>query len=90
VLGQHRSRTASRQDSEAPERHEGQSLTRLPLVTESDADKSAPIPALDQRTADRRFPTACQISSAITAPMIEPMMPDGWKKPSSPSLWKSR
>ena len=26
----------------------------------------------------------------MTAPMIEPMIPDGWRNPSSASLWKSR
>ena len=31
-----------------------------------------------------------QISSTMTAPMTEPMMPDGWKKPFCASLWKIR
>ena len=41
------------------------------------------------RTVLRRC-MAIQISSAMTAPMIEPMMPEGWRNPSSASLWNSR
>jgi len=29
-------------------------------------------------------------SRTITAPMTEPMIPEGWKNPSWPSLWKIR
>ena len=42
------------------------------------------------RNADRRRPAPMrsQISSAMIAPMTEPMMPDGWKKPLP--LWNTR
>ena len=42
----------------------------------------------DQGRTLRRAPTRVQISSTMTAPMTEPMIPAGWKKP--PLLWKIR
>ncbi|CAN5678387.1 hypothetical protein BH10ACT9_BH10ACT9_28740 [soil metagenome] len=37
-----------------------------------------------------RPPTFSQISRTTTAPMTEPMIPDGWKNPAAASLWKMR
>ncbi len=37
-----------------------------------------------------RPPTRIQMNSTMIAPMMEPMMPAGWKKPSWLSLWNSR
>ena len=35
-------------------------------------------------------PKRTHSSSTMTAPMIEPMMPEGWKNPLWASLWKIR
>ena len=37
-----------------------------------------------------RPPTRVQINRTMTAPMTEPMIPEGWRKPSVASLWKIR
>jgi len=42
------------------------------------------------RRTERRLPIWIQISKTMTAPMNDPMMPAGCRKPSCPSLWKSR
>lgn len=44
----------------------------------------------DQEWTVRRAPTRVQISSTMTAPMTEPMMPAGWRKPLPESLPNSR
>ena len=43
-----------------------------------------------QRVTERRPPTRIQISSTMIAPMIDPMIPAGWRKPSEASLRKNR
>jgi hypothetical protein len=40
--------------------------------------------------ARRWVPNRVQISSTMIAPMTDPMIPDGWKNPLWPSLWKIR
>ena len=62
------------------------------LTTADAGPRGGPAPRewLGQTWAALRRWTAIQTSRAMTAPMIEPMMPAGWRKPSSESLWKSR
>ena len=49
---------------------------------------------LDLRDAQPRTlrlsPTRVHTSSTMMAPITDPMIPEGWKKPSCESLWKSR
>ena len=47
-------------------------------------------PGVGQRVTERRPPTRIQISSTMIAPMIDPMIPEGWRKPSAASLRKNR
>ena len=37
-----------------------------------------------------RLPKRVHSSSTMTAPITEPTIPDGWRKPSWESLWKRR
>jgi len=64
----------------------GKSQSAKPL-----ARQATPSPELEiQRVTERRRPTRDQMRSTMMAPMIEPKMPAGCRKPSSASLWKSR
>ncbi len=63
--------------------------------TDRDRPGQLPGPMLDIALSylvrtELRPPTRVQISRTMIAPITEPINPDGWKKPSVASLWKSR